>query len=67
MINNSKNIITYHADIVKSIFDNKKFFHQKQARIPIEKKIKILIKLQKIALKTRPTTGSGFDKRVWQI
>lgn len=33
---------------VEKIFDAKKIFHIKQAKLPIEEKIKILIELQKI-------------------
>jgi len=53
MVRSSENVIQYNRDIVQRIFDCKEFFHREQARLPIEEKIKILIKLQEIVLKTR--------------
>ncbi len=67
MANNPDNIYQYNADLVKNIFEKKARFHRRQAQLPIEEKIKILIELQKIALTIRPNRG-GDDKRVvWQI
>ena len=67
MTNSSGNVIEYNCAVVQRIFDSKKSFHQKQAGMPIEKKIKILIELQKIVLKTRQTVDSLDNKRVWQL
>ncbi len=67
MTNSSGNVIEYNRAIVQRIFDSKKSFHQKQARMPIEKKIKILIELQKIVLKTRQAVDSLDNKRVWKL
>lgn len=50
---------------VQNIFDLKKEFHIKQAKLPIEEKIKILIELQKIGKKANPEKTK--DKRVWEI
>ena len=67
MTSDSRKVIRYNRDIVQRIFENKKSFHQKQARMPIEKKIKILIELQKIVLETRQTVDPLDNKRVWQL
>lgn len=50
---------------VEKIFDAKKKFHIKQAKLPIEEKIKILIELQKIGKIANPEKTK--DKRVWKI
>jgi|YelNatPaOPRAMG01_1025707.scaffolds.fasta_scaffold34764_5 hypothetical protein len=45
----------------EEIFEGKERFHQEQAKLPFEEKIKILVKLQKIA---RSIKGKGI---VWEI
>lgn len=50
---------------VPKIFDKKKEFHTKQAKLPIEEKIRILIELQKIGKLANPEMTK--DKRVWDI
>ena len=50
---------------VQNIFDSKKEFRIKQAKLPIEEKIKILIELQKIGKLANPEKTK--DKRVWEI
>ena len=45
----------------KEIFEGKERFHKEQAKLPFEEKIKILLKLQKIA---RSIKGKGI---VWEI
>jgi hypothetical protein len=50
---------------VQNIFDSKKEFHIKQAKLPIEEKIKILIELQKLGKIVNPEKTK--DKRVWKI
>ncbi len=67
MTSDSGKVIRYNRDIVQRIFENKKSFHRKRARMPIEKKIKILIELQKIVLETRQTVDPLDNKRVWQL
>lgn len=52
---------------IDSIFERKRKFHREQARIPIEDKIKILIKLQEIALTIKPVCGPDDHRMVWQI
>lgn len=52
-------------DEVQKIFDSKKEFHIKRAKLPIEEKIKILIELQKIGKVANPEKTKG--KRVWKI
>jgi len=67
MTSDSRKVIRYNSDIVQRIFENKKSSHQKRARMPIEKKIKILIELQKIVLETRQTVDPLDNKRVWRL
>ena len=43
-----KHITTRNKEEISKIFENKKRFHQAQAKLPIEEKIKILVELQKI-------------------
>lgn len=50
---------------VQKIFEAKKEFHRKQSELPVEEKIKILVKLQKIGKKANPEMTK--DKRVWKI
>ena len=53
----------YAADIFKA----KKRFHKEQAKLPIEEKIKILVELQKIVLKTKKQDSKDESRRVWEI
>lgn len=50
---------------LQKIFDSKVEFHRDQARLPIEKKLKILIELQKIGKIANPEKTKG--KMVWKI
>ena len=50
-------------DLLKTIFENKEKFHQSQAKLPIEEKIKILIELQKIAIKIQKNNKF----KIWEI
>ncbi len=50
---------------IQKIIDSKKEFHIKQAKLPIEEKIKILIELQKIGKISNPEKTK--DKRIWEI
>jgi len=67
MTGDSGKVIRYNRGIVQRIFENKKSFHQKRARMPIEEKIKILIELQKIVLETRQTVNPLDNRRVWRL
>ena len=51
--------------IVENIYKKKNNFHKMQAKLPIEEKIKILVKLQKIAFDTGRLIDS--NKKVWNI
>lgn len=48
----------------EKVFEAKKEFHKKQAIMPIEEKIKILIELQKIGIAANPDMK---NKKVWEI
>lgn len=67
MKNDKDNIIKYNREIVSDIFRRKKEFHRRQARLPVEEKIKILIELQKIALTIRPRKGVEDRRAVWKL
>lgn len=54
-------------DFVDTIFKQKKEFHQKQALLPIEEKVRILIELQKIALTIRPRVEPDDKRMIWEI
>jgi arginyl-tRNA synthetase len=64
---NSVNYIQYNKALVQEIFKQKKEFHQEQAQLPIEEKIRILIELQKIALTIRPKRDENDTRAVWRI
>jgi len=67
MTGNADKIIRYNSGILQKIFDNKVSFHREQARLPIEEKIRILVKLQEIVLKTRPVINPMDNRRVWEL
>ncbi len=67
MIDKSENIFKYNIDAVKAIFDNKEKYRHKQAHLPIEEKIRILTKLQKMALTVKPLTGKNDKRTVWKL
>ena len=67
MAGKSDHIFQYNKDMVKNIFEKKKSFHSQQARLPIEEKIKILVKLQKIALTIRPPGAKNDRRMVWKL
>ncbi|RPI75267.1 MAG: hypothetical protein EHM45_15345 [Desulfobacteraceae bacterium] len=56
-----------NEDIVGAIFRQKEEFHRRQARLPIEEKIRILIELQKIAITIRPGQQPNERRQVWRI
>lgn len=67
MTSKSDDVIQYNKEVVKRIFKYKNEFHRKQAILPIEEKIKILVQLQKIALTIRPKRGKKDKRVVWQL
>ena len=67
MADNPDHIFQYNKNLVQTIFEKKKHFHSQQAHLPIEEKIKILLKLQKIALTIRPAKQKNDRRRVWQL
>lgn len=67
MANHPNDIIQYNKEVVSGIFESKKNFHLKQARLSIEEKIKILVELQKIALTIRPKRGREDLRTVWHV
>ena len=67
MANNRSTIIQYSRDIVAEVFKKKEDFHRRQACLPIQEKIKILVELQKIALTVRPKVGPDDRRMVWQL
>jgi len=55
------------ADYAAKIFEAKKDFHKEQAKLPIEEKIKILLELQKIVLKTQKQKPGERLRQIWKI
>ena len=47
-------------------FENKKEFHGKQAALPFEEKVRIMIELQKIDIALRPLVP-GDRRMVWKL
>ena len=52
--------------VIETIFKNKELYHKKMADLPFEEKIKIVVKLQKLANEIKSIKG-GRKKRVWII
>jgi len=50
----------------KELFERKERFHKKQAKLPFEEKIRILIRLQGIAQSIHKSTSAG-KPGVWKI
>ena len=63
----TKKIAESASEYVKEIFVSKKQFHREQAKLPIEEKIRILIELQKMAVKTRKQDSKDKLRHVWKI
>jgi len=59
--------IKYNKHLVTNIFLAKERFHLKQAQLPIEEKIRILIELQKIDLIIRPLKDPDNNRVIWEI
>lgn len=62
-----KKIAESASEYAADIFAAKKRFHREQANLPIEEKIKILIELQKIVLKTQKQGPEDKLLQVWKI
>ncbi len=67
MITNPKYPIQYNGEVINKIFKQKKYYHRKQAKLPIEDKVRILVELQKIALTIRPKKDNDDKRFVWKI
>ena len=55
------------SEYATEIFAAKKHFHKQRAKLPIEEKIKILIELQKITLKTQKKKSGDEIRQIWKI
>lgn len=62
-----KNRLKPAAELASEIFESKKEFHRNQAKLPIEEKIKILVELQKIVVKTKERKKDDGLRIVWKI
>lgn len=54
-------------DFINQLFEKKKNIHRKLAALPIEEKIKILVKLQEIYVTIQTQKGIKTDKIVWKL
>ena len=52
--------------VIETIFKNKELYHKKMADLPFEEKIKIVVKLQKLANEIKSIKGER-KRRVWSI
>jgi hypothetical protein len=52
---------------IQEIFKAKERFHKERARLPIEEKIKILVKLQEMAIAVPTKSKEKRFKMVWKI
>ncbi|MFZ1323400.1 MAG: hypothetical protein WAT71_17745 [Ignavibacteria bacterium] len=52
-------------EIIENIFKSKRDYHNDKSKLPIEKKIRILVELQKMAIKANPVKNG--NKQVWKI
>ena len=57
---------TETKDTIEKLFQAKSSFHKERAKLPIEKKIEILVKLQKIANNIK-SVAKKRQGRVWNI
>jgi len=67
MSKKTKKISESASEYAKEIFVSKKNFHKAQAKLPIEEKIKILIELQRIVIKTQKQDVKDESRFVWKI
>ncbi len=54
-------------EIMPRLQANKREHRIRMARLPIEEKVRILVRLQIIALQARPPKGPNDRRMVWQI
>lgn len=52
---------------LEEIFQAKEEFRKERAKLPIEEKIKILVRLQEIANEAAKTTGRREPRPIWPI
>lgn len=55
---------TTQKEIAEKIFAEKIIYHKEKAKLPIEEKVKILVKLQEIGIEANPKMK---DKKAWKI
>ncbi|MBN2244643.1 MAG: hypothetical protein JW755_02240 [Candidatus Aminicenantes bacterium] len=63
----TKKISESVSEYAKEIFISKNHFHKAQAKLPIEEKIRILIELQKLVMKTQKQDSKDELRFVWKI
>lgn len=49
----------------RELFENKELFHKQMAKMPFERKIRMLIRLQEITSTIRPSSGK--KRKAWKI
>jgi hypothetical protein len=57
---------TEAKETIEKLFQSKSTFHKERAKLPIEKKIEILVKLQELANNIK-SIGNKKQGRVWKI
>lgn len=67
MPHETKNQDISMADYASEIFYAKDRFHKSQAKLPIEKKIQILIELQKMVLNIQKDSDVNEFRKVWDL
>ncbi|MFO7891012.1 MAG: hypothetical protein R6V04_11800 [bacterium] len=67
MVNKRKNRTFSAAKYASKVFEAKHRYHKNQAQLPIEKKIKILIELQKMVINIQNNPDNDKSKFVWKI
>lgn len=67
MANDSSRPEKKKQDTAGEIFRQKIEFHRRQAGLPIEEKVRILVELQKIALTVQPKKQQNDSRMVWRI
>jgi len=61
-----KNLIMKNKKVIETIFKNKELYHKQMADLPFEEKIRIVVKLQKLANEIKSIKGEK-KGRVWAI
>ena len=61
-----KNIKSYD-EYASIIFKTKDQFHKDQARLPIEEKIRILVKLQELIFNSKIQSNTEKVRQVWKL